>query len=158
MQANQKPIKEVIKALMAGMNNHDPDVAEMAAKDLCRHILQGDVDLKAAENTELAKNITSDYLKQVGSMNFMVHSSAIRCLDEIVPQLSKEELIHIFKSTISSITDPKTESKRMEVFSSSASTMINLAPGDLGNNLSTLFVECVNSFLKLSSRKNSKQE
>lgn len=31
---------------MAGMNNHDPDVAQMAAKDLCRHILQGDVDLK----------------------------------------------------------------------------------------------------------------
>ena len=46
----------------------------------------------------------------------------------------------------------------MEVFSSSASTMINLAPGDIGNNLSGLFVECVNSFLKLSSRKNSKQE
>lgn len=50
MQPNQKPIKDVIKNLMTGMNNHDPDVAEMAAKDLCKHILQGDVDLKAPEN------------------------------------------------------------------------------------------------------------
>lgn len=41
-------------------------------------------------------------------MNFMVHSSAIRCLAEIVPKLTKDELIHIFKSTINSITDPKT--------------------------------------------------
>lgn len=36
--------------------------------------------------------------------------------------------------------------------------MINFAPGELGNNLSTLFVECVNQFLRLSSNKNNKQE
>lgn len=28
------------------MNHHDPDVAEMAAKDLSKHILQGDINLK----------------------------------------------------------------------------------------------------------------
>lgn len=29
------------------MNDHDPDVAEMAAKDLTNHIKNGSVDLKA---------------------------------------------------------------------------------------------------------------
>lgn len=59
---------------------------------------------------------------------------------------------------MSSIVDPKTDIKRMQVYCSSASTMINFAPGDLGINLSTLFVECVNQFLRLSSNKNNKQE
>lgn len=46
----------------------------------------------------------------------------------------------------------------MQVFSSSANTMINLAPADIGIDLSSLFVECVNEFLKLSLKKNSRQE
>lgn len=41
MQPNDKNIKDLIKKLIGGMNNHDPDVAEMAAKDLCKHILKG---------------------------------------------------------------------------------------------------------------------
>ena len=60
----------------------------MAAKDLCKHILQGAIDLKLPENKDLAKTITEDYLKQVGSMSFAVHSAAIRCLAEIVPKIS----------------------------------------------------------------------
>jgi len=32
---------------MKAMNDHDPDVAEMAAKDLCTNIKDGTVDLKA---------------------------------------------------------------------------------------------------------------
>lgn len=84
--------------------------------------------------------ITDNYLKQVGSPNFAVHSSAINFLANIVPHLAEAELIHIFKSTISSIIDPKIESNRVQVFSVSASKMITHAPGNLGSNLSTLFV------------------
>lgn len=67
-------------------------------------------------------------------------------------------MVNVFKRTIGSITDPKVESKRKEVFSSSASEMIERAPGDLGNNLSALFVECVTEFISLSSRKNPNKD
>jgi len=36
--------------------------------------------------------------------------------------------------------------------------MIERAPGDLGNNLSALFVECVTEFISLSSRKNPNKD
>lgn len=90
MQAStQKPVREVMKTLTKAMNDHDPDVAEMAAKDLANHIKNGSVHLKAPENKDLAQLIVQDYLKQVGSLNFVVHSAAIRCLAEIVPFLTK---------------------------------------------------------------------
>lgn len=72
---------------------------------------------------------------------------------EIVPKVSKPQLVNIFKKAIGSITDPAVDSKRKEIFCSSCSEMISRAPGDLGNNLSGLFVECVTEFLTLSSRK-----
>jgi hypothetical protein len=36
--------------------------------------------------------------------------------------------------------------------------MIERAPWDIGINLASLYVECVNEFLNLSSRKNTKEE
>jgi hypothetical protein len=55
---------------MTAMSHYDPDYVEMAAKDLCKHILKGDIDLKDPVNKDMAKAITEDYLKQVGSMSF----------------------------------------------------------------------------------------
>jgi hypothetical protein len=71
------------------MNHYDPDFAEMAAKELCDLILSDSIDLKAPENKDMGKSITTEYLKQVGSDNFEVHSRAIRCLAEIVPKMSR---------------------------------------------------------------------
>ncbi len=75
---------------MTAMSHYDPDFVEMAAKDLCKHILKNDIDLKDPANKDMAKAITQDYLKQVGSMSFEVHSTAIRCLAEIVPKLAND--------------------------------------------------------------------
>lgn len=71
------------------MNHHDPDLAEMAAKEVCKMILDDTLDLKAPENKDMAKSITVEFEKQVGSDNFQVHSNAIRCLAEIVPKLNR---------------------------------------------------------------------
>jgi hypothetical protein len=94
------------------MNHHDPDLAEMAAKEVYKMVLDDSLDLRASENIDLAKSVTNEFLKQVGSDNFQVHSNAIRCLAEILPKFSREEMVNVFKTTISSIVNPKTESKR----------------------------------------------
>jgi hypothetical protein len=154
----QQTPKERYNALKTQMNHHDPDLAEMAAEEVRNMILNDTLDLKDKENEEMAKSITEEFLKQVGSDNFQVHSKAIRCLAEIVPKLNKEQLVGVFKATIGSIANPKTESKRKEVFTSSAGEMIERAPTDIGNNLASLYVECVNEFLNLSTRKNTREE
>ncbi len=66
----------------------------MGAKYLCDLILSGEVNL--LEDPQLARTITENFLKQVGSQSFVVHSAAIRFLAEMVPKLPNDELVHIF--------------------------------------------------------------
>ena len=70
------------------MNNYDPDLQEMGAKYLSELVQNGKVNLKADPN--LARKITENFLKQVGSTNFVVHSSAIRELADMVPYIPKD--------------------------------------------------------------------
>lgn len=133
------------------MNNYDPDLQEMGAKYLSELVLSDKVNL--IEEPDLARKITENFLKQVASLSFVVHSSAIRFLAEMVPKLPKKELLHIFHQTISAIAKPDTPSERREVFSTAAGTMIHLAPDDFGHALSDLFVESINQLMVTSSSK-----
>lgn len=88
MQAQgQKTPKQLVESYMAEMNNYDPDLQEMGAKYLSELVLSGKINL--IEDPDLARKITQNFLKQVDSQNFMVHSCAIRFLAEMVPKLPK---------------------------------------------------------------------
>ena len=109
MQAQKTP-REQVERFIEEMNNYDPDLQEMGAKYLCEFVLSDKVNL--IEDPELARKITVNFLKQVASQSFVVHSSAIRFLAEMVPKLPKNELIHIFSETIGSIAKVDTPSDR----------------------------------------------
>jgi hypothetical protein len=113
----------------------------MGAKYLCDLVLGGSINLM--DNPELARKITENYLKQVGSQSFAVHSAAIRFLAEMVPKLPPQELVHVFNETISAIAKVHTPAERREVFSTAAGTMIHLAPDEHGTALSHLLVQSI---------------
>lgn len=71
-------------------------------------ITEANIDLKLPENQDIAKRITNKFLEGVGSQNFQVHSTVMRCLAEVVPFLPKDLVLHVFKVTISSIVDQNT--------------------------------------------------
>lgn len=68
--------KKKVETFLNEMNNYDPDLQEMGARYLSEFVQSGKINLKT--DPELARKITSNFLKQVASTNFVVHSSAIR--------------------------------------------------------------------------------
>ena len=74
----QKTPKEMVESYIEEMNNYDPDLQEMGAKYLSELVLKDKINL--IEDPELARRITENFLKQVASQSFAVHSSAIRYL------------------------------------------------------------------------------